>query len=123
MRIFNNFYSRSFQSQWIHAALTFALNEIRAINWSLAKDLYKTLRKRIEERRNVYLPPLNFLINPNKEFDIDKDLDMTLIKSKLKILKKKIQYHSTSIIAFQMRRTLLSLLKSYLQNQLIGLLI
>ena len=37
-----------------HSALTFMLNEIRTINSSLAKDLYKSLRKRIEERRTVY---------------------------------------------------------------------
>ena len=55
------------------------LNEIRAINCSLAKDLYKSLRKRIEER-------LYFLKNPNKESDVDKNLDTTLIKSELKAL-------------------------------------
>ena len=43
------------------------LNEIGAINCSLAKDLYKSLRKRIEERKTIYSPPLNFLKNPNKE--------------------------------------------------------
>ena len=36
----------------------------------------------------MYLALLNFLINSNKEFDIDKDLDMILIKSKLKVLKE-----------------------------------
>ena len=49
------------------------LNEIRKINCSFAKDFYKSLRKRAEERRN-------------KGFDFDKDLDMTLIKSELKAL-------------------------------------
>ena len=49
----------------IYAALSFMLNEIRAINCSLAKDLYKSLRKRIEERRTVYSPLQNFLRNPN----------------------------------------------------------
>ena len=33
------------------------------------KDLYKSLRKRIEERRTVYSALLNFLKNPNKESD------------------------------------------------------
>ena len=62
------------------------LNDIRAINCSLPKDLYKSLRKRIEERRAVYSPLLNFLKNPNKESDFDKDLDTTLIKPELKTL-------------------------------------
>ena len=62
------------------------LNEIREINCSLAKDLYKSLRKRIEERSTVYSPLLNFLENPNKESDFDKDLNTTLIKSELKAL-------------------------------------
>ena len=57
-----------------------------AINCSHAKDLYKSLRKRIEERRSVYSSLLNFLKNPNKETDFDKNLDTTLIKSKLKAL-------------------------------------
>ena len=46
------------------------LNEMRAQrierereNCSLAKDLYKSFRKRTEERRTVYSPPLNFLKN------------------------------------------------------------
>ena len=63
--------------------------------------LYKSLWKKIE---------LNFLKNSNEEFDFDKSLDMTLIKSELKTLilrlttkNKKIFYHSTSIIASQMR--------------------
>ena len=49
--------------------------------------------------------------------DFDKDLDTILIKSELKALlrfaKKKILHHTTSIIASQMRRTLLPLLKNY----------
>ena len=53
--------------------ITFMLNEIRAINYSLAKDLYKLLHRRIEERRTVYSFLLNFLKNPNKESDFDKD--------------------------------------------------
>ena len=52
----------------------------------LKKDLYKSLRKSIEERRTVYSPLLNFLKNPNKESDFDKDLDTTSIKSELKAL-------------------------------------
>ena len=47
------------------------LNEIRAINYSIPEDLYKSLRKRIEERRTVYSALLNFLKNPNKKFDFD----------------------------------------------------
>ena len=62
------------------------LNEIRAINCSLPKNLFKSLRKRIKERRIVYSPLLNFLKNSNKGSDFDKDLDMTLIKSELKAL-------------------------------------
>ena len=62
------------------------LNEIRAINCSLAKDFYKSLCKIIEERRTVYSPLLNFLKNPNKESDFDKDLNSTLIKSELMAL-------------------------------------
>ena len=62
------------------------LNEIRTINSSLAKDFYKSLRKRIEEKRTVYSPLINFPKNPNKESDFDKDLDTTLIKSELKAL-------------------------------------
>ena len=90
------------------------LNEIRAISYSL---------KRIEEKKTVYSPLLNFHKTPNKESDFDKDLDTILIKSKLKALilrfakgPEKSLYYSTSIIASQMRRTLL-------QNQLIWLLI
>ena len=49
------------------------LNEIRAINCSLAKDLYNTLRKRIEERRTVNSPLLHFLKNPNKNPDKDNN--------------------------------------------------
>ena len=67
----------------MHAALTFMISEIRAINCSLAKDLYKSLRERIEERRTVYSPPLNFL---QIDSDFDKDLDTILIKSELKAL-------------------------------------
>ena len=78
---------------------------------SLAKDLYKSLRKRIENRSIVHSSLLNFLKNPN---DSDKDLDTSLIKSELKALKlrfakglEKIPYHSTLIIASQIRRTIL----------------
>ena len=53
------------------------LNEIRAINCSLSKDLEEDL----EERRTVYSSLLNFLKSQNKESDFDKCLDMTLIKS------------------------------------------
>ena len=59
------------------------LNEIRAINCSLAKD---SLRNRIKERRTVCSALLNFLKNPNKRSDFDKDLDTTLIQSELKVL-------------------------------------
>ena len=59
------------------------LNEIRAIGCSLVK--YKLLGKRIEERKTVYSPLLNILENSNKESDFDKDLDTTLIKSRLKV--------------------------------------
>ena len=88
-----------FLGLWIHAAQTFTLTEIRANNFKLAKDLYKSLHKRIEERRIVYLQ--NFIKNPNKE----SDFDTALIKSELKALNlrfakvpEKILYHSTSII-------------------------
>ena len=95
---------------------------MRAINCSLANDLYKSLRKRIEERRTVYSALLNFLRNPNKESDFDNDLDKTIIKSRSKSLilrfakgsEKKFLYHSISLIASQMRRTILPLLKCYL---------
>ena len=73
----------------IHAALAFLLNEIRAINCSLAKDLYKSLCKRVEERGTVYSTLLNVCKNPNKESDFNKDLDTTLIKSELKHQSKK----------------------------------
>ena len=53
------------------------LNEIRAINCSLSKDLEEDL----EARRTVYSSLLNFLKSPNTESDFDKGLDMTLIKS------------------------------------------
>ena len=62
------------------------LNKIKAIFCSLAKDLYKTPRKRIEERRIVYSHLQNFLKNQYKESDFDKDLDVTLIKFELKAL-------------------------------------
>ena len=62
------------------------LNKIRAINYSLATDLYKSLRKTIEDRTTVYSSLLNFLKNPNKESDFDKDLHTTLIKSELNVL-------------------------------------
>ena len=62
------------------------LTEISAINCSLAKDLYKSLRKRIKKRKTMYSPLLNFLKDPNKESDFDKDLDTTLRKSELKAL-------------------------------------
>ena len=55
--------------------LTFMIHANRAINCSLAKDLYKLLRKIIEERRTVYSSLLNFLKNPNKESDFDKNLN------------------------------------------------
>ena len=58
------------------------LNENRAISCSIAKDLSKSLRKSIEERRTVYSPLLNFLKNASKE----SDFDMTIIKSELKLL-------------------------------------
>ena len=54
-------------------------NGIKSINCSLAKDLYKSLRKRIEERRIVYLPLQNFLKNPKNECDFDKDMDTILL--------------------------------------------
>ena len=46
----------------------------------LLQNLYKALRKRIEERRTAYSPLQIFFKNPNK------DLDTTLIKSELKAL-------------------------------------
>ena len=49
------------------------LTEIRSINCSLAKDLYKSLRKRIKERRVVYSPLLNFLKNPKKSLILIKN--------------------------------------------------
>ena len=61
--------------------LLVTLNEIRAINSSLVKDLYKSPRKRIEERLTMYSSLLNFFKSPNKESDVDKDLDTNLIKS------------------------------------------
>ena len=42
---------------------------------SLAKDLYKSRPKRIVERRTVYSTLLNFLKNPNKDPDFDRDLN------------------------------------------------
>ena len=72
-----------FSGLWIHPALTFMLNTVRAINCSLAKDWYKSLRKRIEERRT---PILSFLKNTNKKSNFDKNLDTTIIKPKLKPL-------------------------------------
>ena len=68
-----------FSGLWIYAVLTFMLNEIRTINCSLAKDLYKSLCKRIKEGRTVYSPLLNLVKNPNKKSDFDKDLDTSLI--------------------------------------------
>ena len=84
----------------------------------LAKDFYKSLRKRPAVRRTMYSPLLNFLKNPNKEPDFDKDLDTILIKAELEAQKvlKKIVFHSASIIASQTMRTLLPLLKSYLMK-------
>ena len=51
------------------------------INCSLVKDLFEPLRKGIEERITLYSLALNFLKNPNKKSDFDKDLDTTLMKS------------------------------------------
>ena len=89
------------------------LNKIRAINCSL--DLYKSLRKRIEERRT------NCVFTFTKFSDFDKDLDTTLIKSELKPLilrfAKGSEKNSISlalIIASQMKRILLTFVKSYL---------
>ena len=65
------------------------LNEIKAINCSLAKDLYKSLRKRIEERRTVHSPPLDFHRSSNTETDFDKDYVF-------QNLPKKILYHPTT---------------------------
>ena len=56
--------------------------DIRAIDCDFAKDLYKSLRNRVEERRTVYSPLLNFLKNPYKKSDLDTDS----IKSELKAL-------------------------------------
>ena len=80
-------------------------------NSYLADRVYKSLYKRIEERRTVYSTLLNFLKNPNKKSDFGKDLHTTLIKSELKALilrfakgpEKNILYHSTSIIASRIR--------------------
>ena len=81
------------------------LSKIRAI-LSLAKDLYKSLRTRIEGSRTVYSPVLNFPKNSNKECDFDKDLNTTLIKNEFNSLilryakdLEKILCHSISIIA------------------------
>ena len=52
----------------------------------LLKIYKKSLRKRTDERKTVYSPLLNFLKNPNKEPDFDKDLDTILKKSELKAL-------------------------------------
>lgn len=68
------------------AALTFMLKEISAIKCGFGKDLYRSLRKRIEERRTAYSTLSNFLKNPNKKSDFDNNLDMILIKSELKVL-------------------------------------
>ena len=96
------------------------LNEIRAINCSVAKDFYKLLSKRIDACITVYSTLLNFFKNPNKESDFDEDVDTILIKFELKVfilhfaksLEKKFcidSVLSTSIIA-----SLFSLLKCYL---------
>ena len=58
----------------------------------------------------MYSPLPNFLKNPNKKSNFDKDFDTNFAK----VPEKKILYHSTSIVAFQIRRILLPLLKSYL---------
>ena len=42
------------------------LNEIKAIDSCLAKDLYKSPRKRMAEIRTVCSPPQNVLKNPNR---------------------------------------------------------
>lgn len=68
------------------AALAFMVKEISAINCDLSKDLNRSLRKRIEERRTVYATLSNFLKNPNKKSDFDNQLDMILIKTELKLL-------------------------------------
>ena len=73
------------------------LNEIRAINCSLAKDLYKPLRKRIQKGRTVYSPLLNFLESPNKGSVFDEDFNTT---NKIRI--KGINPALSSIIASQM---------------------
>ena len=57
------------------------LNEIRAINRSLAKMYINQFAKeQRKERRTVCSPQLNFLKNISKESDFDKDLDTTVIK-------------------------------------------
>ena len=61
------------------------MNETRAISCSLAEVLYKSLCKRREEGKTVYSSLLNFLKNPTKECDFDKDLNTTLIISELKV--------------------------------------
>ena len=63
----------------------------------------------------MYSSVLNFLKNPNKESDFDKDLDTNLIKSALKALIMRIAKgpEKNSISLDHMRRTLLPLLKSY----------
>ena len=68
---------------WIHAALRFILNENKPINCNLAKDFHIN-HIRIQERRTVYSPPLNFFKNPNKESDNDKALNTTLMRSELR---------------------------------------
>ena len=60
------------------------LNEIWAINFSLTKDFYKSLCKRIEERRIVHTTLLNFFKNSNKASDFGKGMNATLIKFELK---------------------------------------
>lgn len=68
------------------AALPFMLKEILTINCALSTCLYRSLRKRIDERRNVYSTLLNFLKNPNNKSEFDNNLDMVVIKTELKQL-------------------------------------
>lgn len=52
----------------------------------LSTDLYKYLRKRIQERRTVFSTILNFLKNPSNKSALGSSLDMIQIKAEIKLL-------------------------------------
>lgn len=65
------------------AALSFMLKELSSIKCPLSEELYKSLRKRIQERRTIYSTVINFLKNPSLKSEFDEDVSFHRIKKEI----------------------------------------